>query len=261
MIRKLRILIPIAIVLILIAVVLVIPTTSRISAQISYAVIDTEGNSQETGILTIQGIEYHRIALDDSISLSLAMVNSSQPRPRLRFTKPITEELDGLEGFRQFHYVGMYAGNSESGIMAADENFQNVIFSLEDGKYIVASADADFDPLQTFQRFAAVVNEVSLEDPGSICIDLETGNQYRNNEVKVYAADGTTPTMVAEIFQSYGVGIDNSMSDVGIYRVVFPKAMSYKDLMALSEQIMADDRIEEVIPVLVSEFGTSGGES
>lgn len=261
MIRKLRILIPIAIVLILIAVVLVIPTPSNISVQIPYAVIDTEGNSQETGILTIQGREYHRILLDDSISLSLAMVNSSQPRPRLRFTKPITVEIDELEGFRQFRYQGMYAGKSESGILAADENFQNVIFSLEDGKYIVASADQDFDPIQVFQRFAVIVNEISLEDPGSICIDLDTGNHYRNNELKVYAADGTTPATVAEIFESYGVGIDNSMSDVGIYRVVFPKAMSYKDLIALSEQIVADGWIEEAIPVLVSEFGTSGRES
>lgn len=78
-------------------------------------------------------------------------------------------------------------------------------------------------------------------------VDLneENGIVYVNNEVVVFLREGTPPESAAALFAAFDADIDESMADIGVYRLIFRDAMSYEELEALIERLKNEAIVED----------------
>lgn len=102
--------------------------------------------------------------------------------------------------------------------------------------------------------------EQIAEQSDFIDFDESSGEAYVNNELLVYAKQDTDADEAEQLFLSVGVSsVDGTMSDIGLYRLVFPNVMSYEELKdiisTLSEESMVSSA--EFNPIVLSD--DSGG--
>ena len=114
-----------------------------------------------------------------------------------------------------------------------------------------------------FPSFVAPKDEVAEVEPGSVQIAEDSekidfneanGVLYVNNEVIVFVRASATEDKIAALFDSFDAEIDESMADIGVYRLVFQKAMTYDDLESLIKKIKSDPIVENAYLNTVSEF-------
>ena len=89
-----------------------------------------------------------------------------------------------------------------------------------------------------------------------INFDKSSGEAYVNNELLVYVEQDADADEAEQLFSSVGVSsVDDTMSDIGLYRLVFPSAMSREELediiSTLSENTIVSSA--ELDPIVLSD--------
>ncbi len=121
-----------------------------------------------------------------------------------------------------------------------------------------------------FPTFVAPKDEIAEVEPGTVeiaeeseKIDLNESNGilYVNNEIIVFIRTSASPEKATVLMESFDAEIDSSMADIGVYRLVFKKAMTYDDLESLIKKIKADPIIENAYINTVTEFESDTAES
>lgn len=137
--------------------VIFLPLPTRVQADMPYAVLTQNAIVYETGVLHLQGWEYHRLFLDDGISLEFQLSQSSNESPRLDYSEPITVERktihESFPDIRNFSYVAMHNGYGEMGELYTTSDLDSLLICLQDKDYIVASSNPSFDPAETLSQF------------------------------------------------------------------------------------------------------------
>lgn len=114
-----------------------------------------------------------------------------------------------------------------------------------------------------FPNFVAPKDEVAEVEPGAIEIAEESekidfnesnGVLYVNNEVIVFVRSSASEDKISALLSSFEAEIDESMADIGVYRLVFPKVMTYDDLESLIKKIKSDPIVENAYLNTVTEF-------
>jgi len=77
-------------------------------------------------------------------------------------------------------------------------------------------------------------------------ITENTGNLYANNQVIVYAEPETPRMRMLEIAEEYEARLDETLSDIDIYRLCFQKAKSEKELKELIRSLKKEEGVEKV---------------
>ena len=76
--------------------------------------------------------------------------------------------------------------------------------------------------------------EELAEQSERVDLDESSGVAYVNNEVIVYLALDANADDAARLFSSVGASdVDDTMADIGLYRLVFPDAMSHEELTSV----------------------------
>ena len=76
--------------------------------------------------------------------------------------------------------------------------------------------------------------EELAEQSERVDLDESSGVAYVNNEVIVYLALDANADDAAGLFSSVGASdVDDTMGDIGLYRLVFPDAMSHEELISV----------------------------
>lgn len=114
-----------------------------------------------------------------------------------------------------------------------------------------------------FPNFVEQKNEFAEDEPGTVWITEKSekidfnesdGILYVNNEVIVFIKESVSDGEASDLFASFEAVVDNSMADIGVYRLVFENAMTYDELEALVKRIKSDSRVEAAYINMVSEF-------
>lgn len=121
-----------------------------------------------------------------------------------------------------------------------------------------------------FPRFVAPKDEDSegglgfveiAEESEKIDFDEASGMLYMNNEVIVFVRESASEEEISALLAPLEAEIDKSMADIGVYRLLFPKAMTYEELEALIKSIKSEPLVENAYLNTVSEFGTDDTET
>ncbi|MBM6676284.1 S8 family serine peptidase [Olsenella uli] len=108
--------------------------------------------------------------------------------------------------------------------------------------------------------------EELAEQSERVDIDESSGIVYVNNEILVYTTTDADPDEAKALFSSVGASdVDETMADIGLYRLVFSDAMSYEELNSvvetLSESPLVDTAsIDPVSTLENDDAGAEGGE-
>ena len=137
--------------------VMFLPFPARVHADMPYAVVTQNAIVYETGVLHLQGWEFHRLFFDDGVSLEFQLSQSSNESPRLDYSEPITEEYktihESFPDIRNFSYVAMHNGYGEMGELYTTSDLDSLLICLQDKDYSVASLNPAFDPTVTLSQF------------------------------------------------------------------------------------------------------------
>ena len=98
---------------------------------------------------------------------------------------------------------------------------------------------------------AAPSFEELAEQHEHIGFDAATGTPYIDNEVLVTLAEDADATEAEELLSSLGASVDESMADLGIYRITYADALSYDELNAKVEELKANPLVEDAYLNLV----------
>ncbi|MCR4650292.1 MAG: S8 family serine peptidase [Lachnospiraceae bacterium] len=92
---------------------------------------------------------------------------------------------------------------------------------------------------------------------GSNVIDFNTdkGILYINNEIIVYMDEYASDEETERLLSSMDVMADDSMKDIGIYRLIFTEAMSYEELETKIKVLKSNPLVEDAFINYVSETG------
>ena len=89
----------------------------------------------------------------------------------------------------------------------------------------------------------------SLEETAAgaeeVDINPENGIVYVNNEVLIYFADSASESSIEDFLTQFDAEADRTLADLGIYKLVFPKAMRYDELEDLLREIRSNSLVEE----------------
>jgi hypothetical protein len=69
----------------------------------------------------------------------------------------------------------------------------------------------------------------------------ETGMIYVNNEVLIFAEQGTMFYMIQRLAEIHNAEISTAMHDIGLYVLRFPRVMTYEEIEKLIETCLIQD--------------------
>ena len=113
-------------------------------------------------------------------------------------------------------------------------------------------------------------SEVSEPKPGPVSIaeeseqvdfNEENGVLYVNNEVVVFIRTTAAQDRIDALFDSLDAEVDNTMADIGVYRLVFANAMSYDELESLINRIKSESIVENAYINTVTELESDAEET
>ena len=93
-----------------------------------------------------------------------------------------------------------------------------------------------------------------IEMPEKMEINESNGMLYMNNEAIIFIRQPVRQEAVAELFEAYEAQVDDSMADIGIYRLIFQESMEYDELEDLIEELKEDPNVEDAYLNLGIEF-------
>lgn len=114
-----------------------------------------------------------------------------------------------------------------------------------------------------FPNFVAPDEEIAEAEPEfaeiaeeseKIDFNDENGVLYVNNEIVVFVSATAAEDEISALFDTYDAEIDASMADIGVYRLVFKKGMTYDELESLLKKIKSDPVVEDAYLNTVTEF-------
>ncbi len=86
------------------------------------------------------------------------------------------------------------------------------------------------------------------------------GTVYVNNEIIVFIDPETSNAQRDQFFESLGAEVDDSMGDIGVYRLIFGNSMTHDDLQALIEELKTQPIVDDAYLNLVTEFENSAND-
>lgn len=92
------------------------------------------------------------------------------------------------------------------------------------------------------------------EESEYIDFNQENGVLYINNEVVIFAKASTTAEQMVRLAEDYGGELDETMGDIGVYKLMLKDAMTYEELERLVKKIKTRDTVEDAYLNVVSEF-------
>ena len=98
--------------------------------------------------------------------------------------------------------------------------------------------------------------EQIAEKSDFINFDKSSGEAYVNNELLVYVEQDADADEAEQLFSSVGVSsVDDTMSDIGLYRLVFPSAMSREELEDIISTLSENPIVSsaELDPIVLSD--------
>lgn len=98
--------------------------------------------------------------------------------------------------------------------------------------------------------------EQIAEKSDFINFDESSGEAYVNNELLVYVEQDADADETEQLFSSVGVSsVDDTMSDIGLYRLVFPNAMSREELEDIISTLSENPIVSsaELDPIVLSD--------
>lgn len=91
-------------------------------------------------------------------------------------------------------------------------------------------------------------------DPAQIAAESEQvdvspdGVVYMNNELLVYVQAGATDAEARELFSAVGAStVDDTMADIGLYRLIFAESLSYDELTSKLEMLNASALVDNAL--------------
>ncbi|MGN0315923.1 MAG: S8 family serine peptidase [Fusicatenibacter sp.] len=109
-------------------------------------------------------------------------------------------------------------------------------------------------PSQSEEGNAPIGHVEIAEKSETIDFDEETGMLYVNNEIVVLIREAASEEEIGEFLKGYDAEIDDSMADIGIYKLTFPEAMEYETLTDLVKEMKASPVAEDAYLNLVTEL-------
>ena len=107
--------------------------------------------------------------------------------------------------------------------------------------------------LVIFPNFVDTGRQPDEDEPGMVELAEESpridfresnGMLYINNEVVVFLRTSVEAEEAAAFLASYEAEVDDAMADIGIYKLIFPEAMTYEELEELLREIRSHDLVE-----------------
>ena len=86
---------------------------------------------------------------------------------------------------------------------------------------------------------------VGVAESGRIDYNESHGAMYINNEIIVSVRASASSGTISSLFDNFDAEVDNSMSDIGIYRLIFHESMTYDDLESIIDEIKADPFVDD----------------
>lgn len=108
-------------------------------------------------------------------------------------------------------------------------------------------------------------DNVKEAEPGAVEVTEESkrvdfnesnGILYVNNEIVIFIRESASSEKQSALLDSLDAEIDDTMADIGIYRVVFSNAMTYDELEALVNKLKSDPIVEDAYLNTVTEFSS-----
>ena len=128
--------------------------------------------------------------------------------------------------------------------------FLLILFSLAWAFFIFPNFISPKDEVEeTETRFHKIAKESEKID-----FNESNGMLYVNNEVVVFIKDETAKEKISALFDSFDAEVDESMSDINVYRLSFKKSMTYEELESLIKKIKSDSIVDNAYLNTVSEF-------
>lgn len=118
-------------------------------------------------------------------------------------------------------------------------------------RFVAPKAEA-VEPDTGFSEIAAESEHIDFNESKGIL--------YVNNEVVVFVEDGATPESISALFAPWKAQVDDTMGDIGLYKLVLEEAMSYEDLNALLQTLKADPIVTDAYLNTVTALETDEAE-
>ena len=81
--------------------------------------------------------------------------------------------------------------------------------------------------------------------PENMELNESNGVRYMNNEVIVFVRASAAQDEIDDLFASYEAQVDDSMAEIGLYRLLLPESMDYDKLEDLVEDLKDEPNVEE----------------
>ena len=72
----------------------------------------------------------------------------------------------------------------------------------------------------------------------------DNGIAYINNEIILFAKENTSKNQIDGLSKKYGCRIESDMTDIDIYLAVFSEALTYEELLDMTEAFKKEEIIE-----------------
>ena len=124
--------------------------------------------------------------------------------------------------------------------------------------------------LVIFPNFVDTGRQPDEDEPGMVELAEESpridfresnGMLYINNEVVVFLRTSVEAEEAAAFLASYEAEVDDAMADIGIYKLIFPEALTYEELEELLREIRSHDLVENAYLNTVTQWETDTQES
>ena len=83
----------------------------------------------------------------------------------------------------------------------------------------------------------------------------ETGIAYVNNEIIILLKPDAAQEEINALAKDYGCRIETEMADIGMYRFIFPEALSYDELQDIVNKLKKEAIIEDAYINTITELG------
>ena len=83
----------------------------------------------------------------------------------------------------------------------------------------------------------------------------ETVIAYINNEIIILLKPDATQKEINAFVKDYGCRIKTEMADIGMYRFIFPEALSYDELQDIVNKLKKEAIIEDAYINIITELG------
>lgn len=117
-----------------------------------------------------------------------------------------------------------------------------------------------FDKNDNVKEAEPGVIEVT-EESKRVDFNESNGILYVNNEIVIFIRESASPEKQSALLDSLDAEIDDTMADIGIYRVVFGNAMTYDELESLVNKLKSDPIVEDAYLNTVTEFSSDADPS